>query len=627
MSARERAADATDRVRRLFAEGGEGKVTLNDIPQGVAVLIDGQFAFAVLNEDARAMRGESARSLAEGAAIVLKQVATETHEARDRRFLAQAAIRAAVATAIWLALMWIARWLWRATAQRLMRAAERHAERLRVGGGEVISRRHAIATVRRGAAVVATVTMLLLTWEWLGYVLGLFPYTRPWSEGLTGFLVGTTLDVLEGIARGLPSMFVALLIFAIAWFVDRALRGFFDRVAEGRIVIRAFDRDTAAPTKRLATIAVWVFAAAMAYPYIPGSDTDAFKGLSVLLGLMRFNFYDVMVMALDQAVIEQQVAEARVRMGRDPGVTTQRRLNFEMSAKNLFQSFADRDRVPKIQGLLNECMTFLDDELSVITGPYDNLLSINEVIDQQLILFVSLNINKNTAPVRALGKMLLQNLQLVVGKRYESESERRRRDKPLFSVVMDEFAPFGYRNFAQILNTARGTNTAFLFSMQSLPQLLQVGKGFLQDVSSAPGTTMLLQTRDEETAKYFKQASSQVPVQKRTQQLWRKDFLGFERFQKTMGATEREQLEFRALDHHIKNLGKGKMEVLMTDPIRGTLHGRLHVRPPSDIRVPCFEPMMFPRLRPSRDDSQGANLRFKDQKLAAMISLPRRGAR
>jgi hypothetical protein len=69
-----------------------------------------------------------------------------------------------------------------------------------------------------------------------------------------------------------------------------------------------------------------------------------------------------------------------------------------MLATNLFQSFADHDR------------------------------------DQQLILFVSLDINKNTAPVRTLGKMMLQNLQLVVGKRYESESERRRRDKPLFSL-------------------------------------------------------------------------------------------------------------------------------------------------------------------------------------------------
>ena len=338
----------------------------------------------------------------------------------------------------------------------------------------------------------------------------------------------------------------------------------------------------------------------------------------------RFNFYDVMVMAFDQAVIEDQVAIARLCMARDPEISTQRRLNFEMSAHSLFQSFGDRERLQKIQGLLNECMTFLDDELSVITGPYDNLLSINDVIDNELILFVSLNINKNAAPVKALGKMMLQNLQLVVGKRYETETERKRRNKPLFSVVMDEFAPFGYSNFAQILNTARGTNTAFLFSLQSLPQLLEVGKGFQQDVSSAPGTTMLMQTRDEETAKYFKQASSQVPVQKRTQQLWRNDFLGFERYDKALGASEREQLEFRALDHHIKNLGKGKMEILMTDPIQGTLHGRLHVRPPSDVRVPLFEPTVLPKLESSREDSEGANLRFKDQKLAAMVAFPRR---
>jgi hypothetical protein len=150
-------------------------------------------------------------------------------------------------------------------------------------------------------------------------------------------------------------------------------------------------------------------------------------------------------------------------MEHDSSVPVQRHLNFEMSVKNLFQSFADRERVPKIQGLVNECMTFLDDELSVITGPYEELLSLDEVIEQELILFVTLNVNKNTEPVRALGKKLLQNLQLVVGKRYESEEQRRRTNRPMFSVILDEFAPFGYRNFAQILRTARGTNTAFLF--------------------------------------------------------------------------------------------------------------------------------------------------------------------
>lgn len=74
-----------------------------------------------------------------------------------------------------------------------------------------------------------------------------------------------------------------------------------------------------------------------------------------------------------------------------------------MSVRNLMQSFEDRDRVPKTRGLLNECMTFLDDALSIITGPYDDLLSIDDVIEQELILFVTLNVNKNTEPVRAPG--------------------------------------------------------------------------------------------------------------------------------------------------------------------------------------------------------------------------------
>jgi hypothetical protein len=339
---------------------------------------------------------------------------------------------------------------------------------------------------------------------------------------------------------------------------------------------------------------------------------------------LKFNFYDVMVMAIDQEVLREQVERATRRIERDTSITTQRRLNFEMSVKNLYQSFQDRERVPKIQGLLNECMTFLDDELSVITGPYEDLLSIDEVIEQELILFVTLNVNKNTEPVRALGKMLLQNLQLVIGKRYESEEQRRRSNRPMFSVVLDEFAPFGYRNFAQILQTARGTHTAFLFSMQSLPQLMQVGRGFKEDVASAPNTTMTLRTRDEETARYFLRASAEHEVTRRSRSMLRWKVFGYEKYEATGQAVEREERETRALDEHIKNLPKGQMEILMTDDTRGTLHTHLHVRPPADVSIPNFEPEIYPRLRHSRADSVGANLRFKSSDLAAAARLPKR---
>jgi hypothetical protein len=326
---------------------------------------------------------------------------------------------------------------------------------------------------------------------------------------------------------------------------------------------------------------------------------------------LKFNFYDVLVMAIDEQVLRAQVTKASRRIEQNTSISTQRKLNFEMSVKNLYQSFQDRERVPKIQGLLNECMTFLDDELSIITGPYEDLLSLDEVIEQELILFVTLNVNKNTEPVRALGKMLLQNLQLVVGKRYESDEQRRIANRPLFSVVLDEFAPFGYRNFPQILQTARGTNTAFLFSMQSLPQLMHVGRGFKEDVASAPNTTMTLRTRDEETARYFLRASAEHQITRRNLSMERWKFFAYERYEETGRAVDVQATETRALDEHIKNLPKGQMEILMTDDTRGTLHTHLHVRPPADVRVPHFEPVLYPRLKQSRAASVGANLRFK----------------
>jgi type IV secretory pathway TraG/TraD family ATPase VirD4 len=327
----------------------------------------------------------------------------------------------------------------------------------------------------------------------------------------------------------------------------------------------------------------------------------------------RFNVYDVVVLALDESVMREQIAIARSCLDRQQGVNHQRRLNFEMSVRNLQQSFEDRERVPKIQGLLNELMTFLEDDLSFITGAYEGLLSIDEVIDKELILFVSLNTNKNSKAVTALGRMLLQNMQLIIGKRYENEQERRRENRPMVSVILDEFAPFAYSNFAQILQTARGTNTAFLFALQSLPQLLTVGRGFKDDVSSAPNTTMLLHTRDEETAQYFLKASARVRQKRRTLTVQRTGI--FEDKYEPIGfGSETDIKDTRAQDEHIKNLPVGQMEILMTDSREGTLHSHLHVRVPRNYRFPGLEPRIYPRIY-SASHLDGANLRFQEPEL------------
>jgi len=282
----DRASAARERVQLLLDRGGENRVSVADIPQGAAVQVDGQLAFVVTREDAAPIPGATARSQAEVAARTLALVVEETREARDARFLARAAMFAGIATVVWIALMAMALALWRASSRRLAALAARHSKRLQVGGDALIPRERVIVAVQHAATTLGVATMLVLTWEWLGYVLGRFPYTRPWSEGLTHFLVRALLSILEAVANATPSLLIAILIFTLAWVAHRLLRGFFGRIENGDFALGGIDRDTAPATRRLAIMAVWLFAAAMAYPYIPGSDTEAFKGFSVLLGVM-----------------------------------------------------------------------------------------------------------------------------------------------------------------------------------------------------------------------------------------------------------------------------------------------------------------------------------------------------
>src|SRR5215471_4046245 len=326
----------------------------------------------------------------------------------------------------------------------------------------------------------------------------------------------------------------------------------------------------------------------------------------------QINIYDVLVMALDEQVLKEQISEAAFRMEHLSGINGQARLNFSMSAKNLLQSLQDRERVAKIQGLINELMVFTEDELSAVTCSYDNLLTLDDVINRELILFVSLNTNRNPRAVTALGRMLLQDLQLMVGKRYSSVRNLAKDGSPMVSVVLDEFAPFAYPNFAQILQMARGSNIGFLFSLQSVAQLESVGCGFRHNVTSAPNTIMLMKTWYKPTTEYFLEAASQVPGERLTERVHRRSLFSDKYDRAGVGNTTPIK-EPRVPDEHIKNLPTGQIHVLMTDNHLGApRYFHLHARRASDCRPGFFEPQIYPPIEPARSRANGANLRFKD---------------
>ena len=211
---------------------------------------------------------------------------TETREARDTESRIKALIASGIATLIFALLLWglkrVRQWLSRV----LLTTAESRAQRLKIGNTQIIEGHHLIPFLRRLLSTLHGLVILLLSYEWLSFVLSRFPYTRPWGERLNDYLLGLAEGLLDSIVDAVPGIGVALAIFLLARIGISFLGRLLERLAHTDSQIHWLSPETMPTTRRLFSIGIWLFAIAMAYPYLPGAQTDAFKGLSVLLGLM-----------------------------------------------------------------------------------------------------------------------------------------------------------------------------------------------------------------------------------------------------------------------------------------------------------------------------------------------------
>jgi small-conductance mechanosensitive channel len=103
---------------------------------------------------------------------------------------------------------------------------------------------------------------------------------------MADFITSSLSSLVSGIVSGIPSMVFALLILAVTRLVAYTVKMFFESVGRGRVHIKGIYADTAGAMRRIAVVLVWVFGIAVAFPFLPGSDSDAVKGVSVLFGLM-----------------------------------------------------------------------------------------------------------------------------------------------------------------------------------------------------------------------------------------------------------------------------------------------------------------------------------------------------
>jgi small-conductance mechanosensitive channel len=282
----ERAAVAVRVLDDLVAERRTEPIESRTIDGGSLIFVGSRVVIGLAAPDVDDLAGETLEGVTAQAVSNLRRAFGEATEAHTPAELVRATVFALIAVALGVLVLWAFARARRIVSTKLVAVSESTMARSGLADLEALRASH-LLDFQRGLVMAVTVGLqVVLVYGLVSFVLEQFPYTRPWGESLSGFLLTTAGGLALGAMRAVPGLFTVVVILVVARLVARLVRMWFHAVEQGRIASRWVYPETAQPTRRILTTLVWVFAIIVAYPYMPGSETDAFKGVSVFLGLM-----------------------------------------------------------------------------------------------------------------------------------------------------------------------------------------------------------------------------------------------------------------------------------------------------------------------------------------------------
>jgi small-conductance mechanosensitive channel len=142
------------------------------------------------------------------------------------------------------------------------------------------------ASMSAALGAVRTVAVLVVVFLFANFVLGLFPWTRQLAQSLLEIFIDPLRTMGLGILESVPNITFIVILAILVRYVLKLLRVFFEAFEHQTLSFDGFDQDWAMPTFRIVRALVVAFALVVAYPYLPGSQSDAFKGISLFIGVI-----------------------------------------------------------------------------------------------------------------------------------------------------------------------------------------------------------------------------------------------------------------------------------------------------------------------------------------------------
>lgn len=169
---------------------------------------------------------------------------------------------------------------------RIARSSDKYMRGVKLGEYEFLSPQRELQWAVWALNAFKWVLIVLIVYISLPVIFSIFPTTEGVARTLFGYVTKPFIEMIRGIIGFIPELIAIIVIAVFTRYVVRFLKFLAAEVQNGKLVLNGFYPDWALPTFNLLRVIIYAFAFVIIFPYLPGSDSPVFQGVSVFLGLL-----------------------------------------------------------------------------------------------------------------------------------------------------------------------------------------------------------------------------------------------------------------------------------------------------------------------------------------------------
>lgn len=286
-SSEERAQTVTNRLQRI---ANDTSLDLNLLrleaqDKTTSILMGNKVLVTLTEADAKAAQ-ITRKELAKDYLAKIQDSLQTYREERSVKHLIRAIIYTVIATVILLIIQIILSKIFPRFYRMLDSWRETRIPSIRIQNLELVRASRLTDILIRLVKFIRWIVVLFVLYIYFPLVFSFFPWTKPLGKNLFNYLFAAFEQVLEGLVDYLPNLFVIAIIILFTYYIIGFVKLIFREIERGDISFPGFYQEWAAPTYKLSFFLILALAMIIAFPYLPGSGSPAFQGVSLFLGLL-----------------------------------------------------------------------------------------------------------------------------------------------------------------------------------------------------------------------------------------------------------------------------------------------------------------------------------------------------